>query len=352
MDIAEMNMTSIFGPPPAGLDLAESRTFQDTAVVMAICVLAVFTIISRLVVRGYIQGARLEADDWLIGTSSIPLIALLTASILGGTYGFGLHGWRITVENMVTMKKILFAYLIVYLFELLLIKVSILMFYRRIFGMNWMIWTTLLVSYGWSIGSMIAALCACEPISYFWREIIDTTSGSNRYNFYYYYVGNAAANVVTDVLILLFPVPVVWSLQMRTSQKIGVCGILLLGGFICVVSGIRIHYITYLHNNIDITWTLGDVAVWSTIEPCIGIICACLPVIQPFVRSLVKKMPSLPTQHIGTSRMPSVIQRISLHKPESRNYDIESRTSPTRFGDSEEDLDTWILLLRSGLGWR
>lgn len=102
---------------------------------------------------------------------------------------------------------------------------------------------------------------------------------------------------------------------------------------VCVASGIRIHYITYLHNNIDITWALGDVAVWSTIEPCIGIICACLPVLQPFVRSLVKKTPSLPTQHIGTPRMPSVIQRISLRKLESNKYDIESRTSPTPFGD-------------------
>ncbi|KAJ5688296.1 hypothetical protein N7536_010915 [Penicillium majusculum] len=339
MDIADMNMTYIFGPPPAGMDLTESRTFEDTAVVVTICMLAVCTIIFRLVVRGYIQGARLETDDWLIGASGIPLIALLAASILGGTYGFGLHVWWITVENMVTMKKILFAYLIVYLFELLLIKVSILMLYRRIFGMNWMIWTTLLISYGWCIGSMIAALCACEPISYFWREIIDPTSGSNRYNFYYYYVWNAAANVVTDILILLVPVPIVWSLQMRTTQKIGVCGVLLLGGFVCVASDIRIHYITYLHNNIDITWALGDVAVWSTIEPCIGIICACLPVLQPFVRSLAKKMPSLPTKHIGTSQMPSVIQRISLHKLESSKYDIESRTSPTPFGDSEEDLD-------------
>lgn len=104
------------------------------------------------------------------------------------------------------------------------------MFYRRIFGMNWMIWATLLISYGWCIASMIAAICSCEPISYFWNEIIDPTAGSYRYNFYYYYVGNAAANVVTDVLILLVPIPVIWNLQMRTTQKIGVCGVLLLGG--------------------------------------------------------------------------------------------------------------------------
>lgn len=37
--------------------------------------------------------------------------------------------------------------------------------------------------------------------------------------------------------------------------------------------------------------------------------------------------------------MPSVIHRISLHKLQSSKYDLESRTSPTPFGDSEEDLD-------------
>ncbi|KAJ5359939.1 hypothetical protein N7517_009130 [Penicillium concentricum] len=328
-----MNMTSIFGPPPEGINLDENRNAEDTAAVVTVCALAILTIIFRLFVRLYMQGAKLEADDWLIGITAIPLIALLASSILvytsGGTYGFGLHIW-----------SILFAYLIVYLVELLLIKVSILMFYRRIFGMNWMIWATLFISYGWCMGSMIAALCACDPIPFFWTEITDPKSGSYRYNFYYYYIGNATANVVTDVLILLVPMPIVWKLQMRTTQKIGVCAVLLLGGFVCVASGIRIHYLTYLRGNVDITWALGSVSVWSTVEPCVGIICACLPVLQPFVRSMVKKMPNLPgTQHFGGSRgLSSFIHRISLHDREHDKYDMECRTSPTPF-HPDEDLD-------------
>ncbi|KAJ5494711.1 hypothetical protein N7463_010798 [Penicillium fimorum] len=334
-----MNMTSVFGPAPEGINLDENRNAEDTAAVVTVCTLAIVTIIFRLFVRLYMQGVKLEADDWLIGITAIPLVALLASSILvyksGGTYGFGLHIWCIEVPNM-----ILFAYLIVYLVELLLIKFSILMFYRRIFGMNWMIWTTFLICYGWCIGSMVAALCACDPISYFWNEITDPTSGSYRYNFYYYYIGNAAANVLTDVLILLVPMPIVWKLQMRTTQKIGVCAVLLLGGFVCVASGIRIHYLTYLDGNIDITWALGSVSVWSTIEPCVGIICACLPVLQPFVRSMVKKMPNLPgTHHFGASRgLSSFIQRISLHNRENDKYDMAYRTSPMPF-HADEDLD-------------
>lgn len=80
---------------------------------------------------------------------------------------------------------------------------------------------------------MIAALCAPQPVSYFWSELTDPTSGRYRYNFYHYYIGNATANVVTDVLILLAPMPIVWQLQMRTGQKIAVCSLFLLGG-LCV----------------------------------------------------------------------------------------------------------------------
>ncbi|KAJ5951385.1 uncharacterized protein N7479_009798 [Penicillium vulpinum] len=334
MDMEHMNMTSVFGPPPPGVDLTENRNVQDTIAVVSVCALAIVTIIFRLIVRVYVQGARLEADDWLVGITGIPLIALLASSILGGRYGFGLHVWSVTI---------LFAYLIIYLLELLLIKISILMFYRRIFGMNWMIWATLLISCGWWLGSLIAALCACDPIPFFWTEITNHKSGSYRYNFYYYYIGNAAANVLTDILILLVPMPIIWKLQMRTNQKIGVCAVLLLGGFVCIASGIRIHYLNYLNGNVDLTWALGSVSVWSTIEPCIGIICACLPVLQPFVRSLFKKMPNLPgTRHIGGTRgLSSFVHRISLHERKEGKYDVQctARTSPTPFGHSNEDFD-------------
>lgn len=103
------------------------------------------------------------------------------------------------------------------------------MFYRRIFGMNWMIWTCLVLSVAWLLGSMIALLVCPEPIPYFWKEMIDPTGGRYRYKFLNYYIGNAAGNVASDVLILLVPFPIVWKLKMRITQKIMVSSVLLLG---------------------------------------------------------------------------------------------------------------------------
>lgn len=86
-----------------------------------------------------------------------------------------------------------------------------------------------MLSVAWLLGSMIALLVCPEPISYFWNEMVDHSGGRYRYNFLNYYIGNAAGNVASDILILLVPFPIVWRLNMRTTQKIMVSVVLLLG---------------------------------------------------------------------------------------------------------------------------
>ncbi|KAJ5081747.1 hypothetical protein NUU61_010011 [Penicillium alfredii] len=288
-----MDISLVLGPPPPGTDLSDNRTPKDNAVVITVSVLAIIIVALRFFVRARIQRSRLEIDDWLISATLIPLIALLIMALIGGEYGLGKHVWRASIQGMVKMKKILFAYLLVYLLELFMIKISILMFYRRIFGMNWMTWACLFCACGWMIGSTIAVLTACQPIAYFWTSTVNPYSGHERYNFYYYYIGNGAANVVTDFLILLVPLPIVWRLHMRTIQKVMVCSVFLLGGFVCVASIVRLHFLTFLDDDVDITWNMGNVYVWSTVEACLGIVCACLPTIQPFLRSVLRMLPGL-----------------------------------------------------------
>lgn len=56
---------------------------------------------------------------------------------------------------------------------------------------------------------------------------------------------------------------------------------------VCAASIVRLHFVTYL-NSPDLTWVMSDVYVWSDVEPCLGIICASLPAVQPLVRSVMK----------------------------------------------------------------
>lgn len=124
----------------------------------------------------------------------------------------------------------LFAYILIYVTTVPLIKLSILLFYRRIFGMTWMIGLCMFLTAGYFIACNVAFLVCCRPVSYYWSKYIDPAGGKCVFPLYPFYLGNAAANVITDVLILLLPIPLTWKLQMRTSQKILIVGIFLLGG--------------------------------------------------------------------------------------------------------------------------
>lgn len=66
-----LTVENILGPPPVGMDLSENRAHKDNAVVIALCVFAVVSVILRFAVR--LKGARPrpELDDWLIAIALV-----------------------------------------------------------------------------------------------------------------------------------------------------------------------------------------------------------------------------------------------------------------------------------------
>ncbi|RHZ57293.1 putative integral membrane protein Pth11-like [Aspergillus thermomutatus] len=283
-------MSSPFGEPSPGIDLKENHTPRNNATVIALYILAIIAILLRIIARLKVQHANVLVDDWLIGTALIPVTANLVCTIMGGYYGLGKHVWVVELDDVIIVMQLLFAYVLIYVVAIPLIKLSIILFYRRIFGMNWVMWVCVFLTVGYWFSCTIAFLVCCRPLSYYWTQFRDPSGGRCIFNLYPFYIGNAAANVATDGIILMVPIPLVWKLQMRTAQKILVSGIFLLGGFVCVASIVRIYFMTFLSRSLDITWIMGDVFIWSSVEPCIGIVCACLPTLQPLLRSTLKSI--------------------------------------------------------------
>ena len=151
-------------------------------------------------------------------------------SLSGGYYGLGMHVWIVPLHDVVKVVQILFAYVLIYVVTVPLIKLSDLLFYRRVFGMNKAMWFCVGLTLGYWVSCTVAFLVCCRPISYYWTQYVDPSGGRCVFNLYPFYIGNAAANVTTDVIILLVPMPLIWKLHMRTTQKILVCSIFMLGG--------------------------------------------------------------------------------------------------------------------------
>ncbi|KAJ6005036.1 integral membrane protein Pth11-like protein [Penicillium herquei] len=221
--------------------------------------------------------------------SDINLAGNKTPSDNAGTHGLGKHVWVSTVGDVVDMRKILFTYIWIYIALMVVIKCSILMFYRKVLCMKKSVWILMGLCFGWAIGCGVSMAAACQPLSYFWT-MYNNGEGKCIINLYGFYLGNAAANVFTDICILSAPLPVIWKLQMRKAQKVMVTAIFLLGSFVCVASIMRIYYMSFLNTDVDVNWIMGDVFVWSTVEPAIGIVCACLPTLQPLLRWSLKNV--------------------------------------------------------------
>ncbi|KAF7617949.1 integral membrane protein PTH11-like protein [Aspergillus flavus] len=318
-----VTVTDIFGPQPPGIDLNDNQTPQINATVIALYIVAVIAVILRFVTRIKVQRISLGLDDWLIAASLVPLTTLLVATILAGYCGLGKHVWRGTLDDVVNMRKILFAYIFIYLVLLPSIKVSIILLYRRIFGMNWMMWLCLALSIGHGACCMVAFLCSCRPLSYFYTQFADPSGGKCIINLYAFYLGNAATNVFTDVITLLVPIPIISRLQIRPMQKVLISGIFLLGGFVSVGSMVRIYYLTLLATNPDINWVMGDVYLWSTIEPCIGIVCACLPTLNALLRRTTKLVLGSNAERLFGSFSLSASRRKRRDKSQSKSRSFQ-----------------------------
>jgi hypothetical protein len=99
---------------------------------------------------------------------------------------------------------------------------------------------------------------------------------------------NASVNILTDLLVAIIPVRGIWSLQIPRRQKTALLGILTIGWFVCIVSGLRVYALhVFQQHPDDTTYYSAPTAYWSCIEANLAIVCASLPALKPLIVSVV-----------------------------------------------------------------
>ena len=112
-----------------------------------------------------------------------------------------------------------------------LTKISLLLLYRRVFQVASFqrIINYVAIAFGaFLIGQLVVVIFTCNPISYFWDQVIDPTGGKCVDIRAFYYAVNIV-NIVMDVILLILPISKIWQLQMPTRKKVAICGIFFLG---------------------------------------------------------------------------------------------------------------------------
>lgn len=273
---------------------------HDTSVVVTvvmICLgLSFVTVLLRLISRGLIL-KNVKADDWLIMLAWILSFGVAFSICLGTKYGLG-HD-NISEKNQVLERKTQFVYTLLYQPALMATKTSILLFYLSISQnfkvVQWGNWATLVVV---NIGGLVMTFLVafqCKPLSATFLANIPTTAKCiETYALIY---TSAPLNVITDLLILILPMPVLTSLRLPKKQKVILIAVFAVGGLTSIVGIIRIYFFErglakeHIHVGLATdshvhSWNGAISFMWSSVEINAGIICASVPMIKPLVAKL------------------------------------------------------------------
>jgi len=156
----------------------------------------------------------------------------------------------------------------VYLFTTALTKVSILLLYRRLFTPFLQIATFVigLIICAWCISGVLVTSFQCDPISAVWDFDLDATCIDP----VAFSLAIALSGVLTDLIVLVLPLQMVWRLHLPIRKKLVLSAIFSLGGLyarepfpfafrsdsnvfsVCVASVMRIVSLNELDND-DLT---------------------------------------------------------------------------------------------------
>ncbi|KAF7892849.1 uncharacterized protein EAF02_000387 [Botrytis sinoallii] len=188
-----------------------------------------------------------------------------------------------------------------------LVKLSLILFYRRVFTrnaaprFNIVTWFMIFIIIIWTLSFFFSILFICGgDFSAYWTSTIvekahcvDTDMLHNAF---------AISDVVTDFVIISLPVPMIFGLHLTVARKIGILAIFSLGALTIAASIVRM--IVFIqatavnydpHADFEFICTSG--LYWSLIESSLGVIAACLPaqyglLNTPGVQSLVASVQS------------------------------------------------------------
>jgi len=186
-------------------------------------VIVIFRVCGR-----YIRSEKLFREDWLAFGCLVPMfirMAVVHVVLLYGTNNAITTG--LSAENIMhreTGSKMVLVSRIFYAATLWMLKLTISEFFKRLTAN---VWTRshemMLMSIRWFLlitflAVVIADLAECQPFSHYWQVV--PNPGAKCRQGYAQLLTMGTVNVITDLLLVIFPIPIIIKSQMGMKRKI------------------------------------------------------------------------------------------------------------------------------------
>lgn len=310
-------------PPPGVLPILEDTPNLHVAATIAYTICLVFASLA-VFIRIYTRQFLLHSmgyDDYFSLISWLFLIGFFVNSTFVSKAGAGSHMWNLQLKTFFELLHLANIGEIVYAPAAFFAKLSILLQYSRIFAPTTVANLPLVIA----IRSCICinlifyafgfffAIFECSPREKIWNRL--ETTGSCR-NVNVALQASGLFNVLSDFMILVIPLPLLWKLQMSLKKKSLTTAVFAIGLLACLTSIIRTYYTYKITTSSDESFLFNPLGEWSMAELSAGIVVGCFPVMPKFF------------QHVG----PKAYEILSLgsRSAHSRNSKHRARVATPR----------------------
>ncbi|KAF4581023.1 integral membrane protein [Ophiocordyceps camponoti-floridani] len=266
------------------------RLFSVQLTLLIICLL-----ITGL--RTYVKACmarRLASEDWFILLAMTTFAVSISIAMRGATFGaFGQS--RSTAASpqraVASLEGIYFCELL-YAPTTLAVRTSICLFLLKIVRLKVhkrFIYGLLVVVSAAAAAYWLITLLQCFPPSFFWDQARPDSKGRcidpEVLLLAGYIYGSISA--LSDVVVGTLPILILWQTRLDLRTKLAVVGLLGMSIFASVAVIIRMTTLSSIATQSQQFFRLTmNTALWSIIEPAVGIVAASLPTLRPLVKKL------------------------------------------------------------------
>ena len=332
------------GRPPNFTHREDHGLYIQVVATLVVCVvLSTTSVVARIATRLWI--VKTFGWDDALAVLSMVLNFGLTACFAGliktgltfNMYNTSLRDFMLHYYNDWIFWNGVFS--VVLYFTFAAIKLSILMLYLRLLSRTLTsvrigIWVLVAVVIAVLVGTTAGLLNSCHPSAKVFHPDME---GKCNYDARLW-VAQAVAQVVTDFLILLPPIPFVWRLNVSRAQKLGLVGTLCIGLFVTGIGSARLGILVTVLKTPNITVNIQYLGIYLVIyEINFAIIAICLPAL----RQLFAKVQEVYSSSFGNS---TSLNNANTHSDNLRS-NIMKRTSISQFVDGPyielDEAGTW-----------
>ncbi|KAI0119690.1 hypothetical protein F4814DRAFT_412980 [Daldinia grandis] len=228
---------------------------------------------------------RIWWDDWLALLAWGCCMINCAFTLRTVQLGIGKHFEAFTSKADVTeLLRLLYVSQIIFDLGITLAKLSVLLFYCRVFSSRS---RKFKIAHGITFGLVLifilfklpAQVAACVPPQKYWHPEIDGFCENDYTNFGLLLAG-LLLDVITDIMILLLPMPIIWHLQMSKKKMLGLLAAFTTGYITWVTSLGRLACYISIKRHLgdpDISWYQIPELAWSLAEISVSVLSICIP---------------------------------------------------------------------------